>query len=50
MTLSPVIMISLLVTWGRPGWYALASLFTAVAGLTIPATRWALRHRPTSIS
>jgi hypothetical protein len=44
--LSPVIMIALLVTWGFPGWFALAGLFAAAAAAAIPTTAWALRHRP----
>ena len=46
MMLSPVVMVSLLVTWGLPGWYCLAGLFAAVGGLAIPATTWALRRGP----
>lgn len=48
--LSPIIMIALLVTWGLPGWFALAGLFAATAAAALPATAWALRHRPAPIA
>lgn len=48
--LSPVIMIALLVTWGLPGWFALAGLFAATAAAALPTTAWALRHRPHPIA
>ncbi|GHF39767.1 MFS family permease [Amycolatopsis bartoniae] len=45
--LSPAVMALLVGTWGLPGWFALAALFLAAGTLTVPATRWALRTRPT---
>ncbi|MFJ5925672.1 MFS transporter [Kitasatospora sp. NPDC092948] len=42
----PTLLISLCITWGRPGWYVVGALF-ALTGLTAPlAVRWAERHRP----
>ncbi|MEW2529615.1 MFS transporter [Streptomyces sp. NPDC047071] len=41
--LGPTLLISLCITWGRPGWYVLGALF-AVTGLAAPlAVRWARR-------
>jgi Major Facilitator Superfamily len=45
--LSPVIMVTLLVTLGQPGWYSLAGLFMVAGGLVMPAAGWAVRYRPT---
>ncbi|MGI5487027.1 MFS transporter [Microtetraspora malaysiensis] len=43
--LGPGLLISLCITWGRPGWYVVGALF-AVTGLTAPlAVRWAQRHQ-----
>ncbi|MEV0406170.1 MFS transporter [Actinoallomurus sp. NPDC050550] len=42
--LGPTLLISLCITWGRPGWYVVGALF-AVTGLAAPlAVRWAGRH------
>ncbi|MEV7524403.1 MFS transporter [Streptomyces sp. NPDC091371] len=39
----PALLISLCITWGRPGWYVVGALF-ALAGLAAPAAvRWAQR-------
>lgn len=43
--LGPTLLISLCITWGRPGWYVVGALFT-LTGLAAPlAVRWAQRHR-----
>ncbi|WP_433171881.1 MFS transporter [Actinoallomurus sp. CA-150999] len=43
-TLGPTLLISLCITWGRPGWYVVGALF-ALTGLAAPlAVRWAGRH------
>ncbi|WP_328505226.1 MFS transporter [Streptomyces sp. NBC_00391] len=41
--LGPALIISLCITWGRPGWYVVGALF-ALTGLAAPlAVRWAQR-------
>ncbi|MFJ9697287.1 MFS transporter [Kitasatospora sp. NPDC101183] len=41
----PALLISLCISWGRPGWYVVGALF-ALTGLAAPlAVRWAQRHR-----
>lgn len=43
--LGPTLLISLCITWGRPGWYVVGALF-ALTGLATPfAVRWAQRHQ-----
>ncbi|MFD9428384.1 MFS transporter [Streptomyces sp. NPDC060054] len=43
--LGPALLISLCITWGRPGWYVVGALFT-LTGLAAPfAVRRAQRHR-----
>ncbi|MFC9846494.1 hypothetical protein ACFWFF_13340 [Streptomyces sp. NPDC060223] len=43
--LGPVLLISLCITWGRPGWYVVGALF-ALTGLAAPlAVRWAERQQ-----
>ncbi|GAB7102627.1 hypothetical protein JCM4814A_09410 [Streptomyces phaeofaciens JCM 4814] len=43
--LGPALLISLCITWGRPGWYVVGAPF-ALTGLAAPlAVRWALRHQ-----
>ncbi|MFI9243857.1 MFS transporter [Streptomyces sp. NPDC053086] len=43
--LGPALLISLCITWGRPGWYVAGALFT-LTGLASPlAVRWAQRHQ-----
>ncbi|MFD4526784.1 MFS transporter [Streptomyces sp. NPDC058470] len=45
--LGPVLLISLCITWGRPGWYVVGALF-ALTGLAAPlAVRWAQRQQHT---
>ncbi|MET8953320.1 hypothetical protein ACWEO4_27970 [Streptomyces sp. NPDC004393] len=42
--LGPGLLIWLCITWGRPGWYVVGTLFV-LAGLAAPvAVRWAQRH------
>ncbi|MFI0712301.1 MFS transporter [Streptomyces inhibens] len=41
----PALLISLCISWGRPGWYVVGALF-ALTGLAAPfAVRWAQRHQ-----
>ncbi|MEV4190772.1 MFS transporter [Streptomyces toxytricini] len=41
----PALLISLCITWGRPGWYVVGAMF-ALTGLAAPlAVRWARRDR-----
>ncbi|MGH4032008.1 MFS transporter [Actinomycetota bacterium Odt1-20B] len=48
--LGPGLLISLCITWGRPGWYVVGALF-AVTGLAAPlAVRWAERSRRGCVS
>ncbi|MCX4821389.1 MFS transporter [Streptomyces sp. NBC_01142] len=43
--LGPTLLISLCITWGRPGWYVVGALFT-LTGLAAPcAVRWAQRQQ-----
>ncbi|WP_369251478.1 MFS transporter [Streptomyces sp. R41] len=43
--LGPTLLISLCITWGRPGWYVVGALF-ALTGLAAPlAVRWAQRRQ-----
>ncbi len=43
---APLLVTSLALAWGTPGWIALAVMFV-ITGLAIPyATRWADRTRP----
>ncbi|MYS85012.1 MFS transporter [Embleya scabrispora] len=43
--LGPGLLISLCITWGRPGWYVVGALF-ALTGLAVPfAVRWAERRQ-----
>lgn len=42
--IGPTLLISLCITWGRPGWYVVGAMF-ALAGLAAPlAVRWAERQ------
>jgi hypothetical protein len=43
---APALMTTLVAGWGQPGWFVLAAIFLAPAAAAIPATRWALRTRP----
>jgi MFS family permease len=45
LMVAPALMTLLVVTWGQPGWLALAALFLVAPALAIPATRWALSTR-----
>ncbi|MGW0464993.1 MFS transporter [Streptomyces sp. NPDC003027] len=42
-TLGPLLVTSLLVTWGVPGWLVLGGIFLAASAATGPAVRWAER-------
>ena len=43
--LGPGLLIALCITWGRPGWYVVGTLFV-VTGLAVPrAVRWAQRQQ-----
>ncbi|MFC4913998.1 MFS transporter [Actinomadura gamaensis] len=41
----PGLLISLCITWGRPGWYVLGALFALTGLVALPAVRWAQRRR-----
>ena len=47
LMIAPALMTLLVVTWGQPGWLALAAIFLVVPALATPATRWALSTRST---
>jgi MFS family permease len=42
---APVLMTTLVVGWGQPGWIVLGALFVLATAPAVPATRWALRTR-----
>jgi MFS family permease len=44
-TAAPVLMTTLVVSWGFPGWFVLAALFAAAGGGLVPVARWAWRTR-----
>lgn len=44
--LGPVVLITLLVDWGTPGWLVLGGLFLLAGQAMGPAARWAQRTRP----
>ncbi|MDX3533068.1 hypothetical protein PV721_01515 [Streptomyces sp. MB09-01] len=41
----PALLISLCITWGRPGWYVVGVLFALTGLAAPPAVRWAQRHQ-----
>ncbi|MFF1833380.1 MFS transporter [Streptomyces sp. NPDC058231] len=43
--LGPALLISLCITWGRPGWYVMAALFALTGLAAPPAVRWAQHHQ-----
>jgi MFS family permease len=45
LMIAPALMTLLVVTWGQPGWLALAAIFLINPVLAKPATRWALSTR-----
>ncbi len=45
LMIAPALMTLLVVTWGQPGWLALAAIFLLAPALITPATRWALNSR-----
>jgi MFS family permease len=44
--LGPVVVTTLLIGWGMPGWLALGALFLVAGLLVRPAVRWAERRSP----
>ncbi|MFC7550175.1 MFS transporter [Plantactinospora sp. GCM10030261] len=44
--LAPVVVTTLAVGWGLPGWLVLGVLFATLGALVPPVSRWAERHRP----
>ncbi|MEV4629245.1 MFS transporter [Micromonospora sp. NPDC049523] len=47
--LAPVLVTTLAIGWGAPGWLVLAVLFTLLGAAQPRVVRWAARHRPTSV-
>ncbi|RZS43694.1 hypothetical protein EV193_102675 [Herbihabitans rhizosphaerae] len=45
--LGPLLLTSLIVSWGTPGWFVLGGLFLVAGAATGPAVRWAQRTRVT---
>jgi MFS family permease len=45
--IGPLLLTTLVISWGVPGWLTLGALFLAAALALGPATRWAATHRPT---
>jgi MFS family permease len=43
---APVVVTSLAVGWGAPGWLVLGGLFLVLGALVPPVVRWAARTRP----
>jgi hypothetical protein len=50
ISVAPVLMTTLVVGEGAPGWLALAGIFAAAGTAATPATAWALRRRGTSVT
>jgi len=46
--LGPLVLTTLIVTWGPPGWLVLGALFLGAGAAMGPAVRWAERSRPTA--
>lgn len=44
--LAPVVITTLAVEWGVPGWLVLGALFLGIGALVPPVTRWAASARP----
>ncbi|MGW7431201.1 MFS transporter [Streptomyces sp. NPDC054861] len=44
-TLGPLLVTTLLITWGVPGWLVFGAVFLAAGAATGPAVRWAERSR-----
>ncbi|GAA0654605.1 MFS transporter [Kitasatospora atroaurantiaca] len=43
--LGPLLLTSLIIAWGTPGWLVLGALFALAGGAMTPAVRWAERSR-----
>jgi hypothetical protein len=43
--LAPVLVTTLAIGWGAPGWLVLGALFVVLGALMPPVVRWAARHR-----
>lgn len=48
IALAPLILTTLCIAWGWPGWLVLGPMFVLSGALTIPAARWAERTRSTA--
>lgn len=46
----PLLLTTLVIDWGTPGWLLLGLLFLASGLASGPATRWAVRRRPNPVS
>ncbi|MFK4106108.1 MFS transporter [Streptomyces sp. NPDC019531] len=43
--LGPGLLITMCITWGRPGWYVAGAMFALTGLAAPPAVRWAQRHQ-----
>jgi MFS family permease len=43
--LAPVVLTTLCIQWGRPGWLLLGVVFAVSGAAFVPVVRWAERHR-----
>ncbi|MDP9393295.1 MAG: hypothetical protein M3Q27_03090 [Actinomycetota bacterium] len=46
--LAPLVLTTLCIAWGTPGWLVLGALFLASGAAMGPVARWAERTRPTA--
>ncbi|MFF1905131.1 MFS transporter [Kitasatospora sp. NPDC058218] len=49
-TVGPLLLTTLLLTWGVPGWLLLGGIFAAAGWAMGPAVRWAERRRPGAVA
>ncbi|WP_329491127.1 MFS transporter [Kitasatospora sp. NBC_01246] len=49
-TVGPLLLTTLLLSWGTPGWLLLGALFAAAGWAMGPAVRWAERRRPGAVA